>query len=328
MANIKASRIRTARLCIYEERFEHLDDAVYYATASTVEKRKNPLILTVDICSYPEIRELMDVEFETLDPDNWESERAVLIDRLQAIVPGVCARWAADRTLRLAQWTAVHLGCPPDLKCLNLATVSYDCTKCSQHEMIYPGVLADPCLNPQQDTFIPTSMIETYGTGPANPTYERTLLERYSQGPLTFDCLDMPQASTDLAAEVITACGYDPRTVTREEMDGSTTRLTHKKLPVAGSALSSEDICAIRVLSWRRAIPYWALYKDQHQLSIVGNAEAEAARPLETKLWARNAETPYTGEAPWWSCLHCIQRGDETVEALRRHWLDELSISS
>ena len=75
-------------------------------------------------------------------------------------------------------------------------------------------------------------------------------------------------------------------------------------------------------------IPYWALYKDQHQLSIVSGAEAEAARPLETKLWARNAETPYSGEAPWWSCLHCIQREDETVEALRRHWLDELSISS
>ena len=254
MTDIKASRIRTARLCIYEERFERLDNAVYYATTSTVEKRKSPRILTVDICSYPEIRELMDVEFETLDPDSWESERIVFTVRLQAIVPVVCARWTADRTLRLAQWTAAHLGCPPDLKCLNLATVSYDCTKCGQHEMIYPGVLADPCLNPHQDTFIPRPMAETYDTGLANPTYERTLLERYFQGPLTFDCLDMPQASTELAAEVITACGYDPRTVTREEMDSSTTRLTHKKLPVAGSAQSSEDICAIRVLSWRRAV--------------------------------------------------------------------------
>lgn len=166
-----------------------------------------------------------------------EQNCAVLVNRdalapLVAHFPAWVAEWRAEKEevlLALVRATPQFAGVPADVDPLALACLAFDCKACHADALstqvippLYPSLLDHECLYAAVSTDDANARPDPFDAALLWAMYEPSTdmcRERWSSETLRVGVWH------SRAVEIIEACGQDPYTTTREEMDGLGVRL-------------------------------------------------------------------------------------------------------
>ncbi|KAJ3556130.1 hypothetical protein NM688_g2194 [Phlebia brevispora] len=170
---------------------------------------------------------------------------------------------------------------PPDTHVLDLAATAWTCKCCSLHRerhpvLQYPEVLEHGCLNRRMHQF-------EIGMFAHRDEWEYAVRAVTGYRKWTIEPLIMEDAHT-CAVEVIRACGMDPATVTREEMDKLDVRLTCKG---CWKGYSPDPVEIKKIFSWRAALRHYMEHDESHESEDYNGLGQGTYTPIE---WERVAD--------------------------------------
>jgi hypothetical protein len=213
METKKALRIAGELCTVFSHRFSLLKSVVdaFFARTSV----RQPLPYIADICLFPEVRAIVDVDpsMKLIEGD--------LQKELHPILTSLVARWRTDVDSQLLEFAESNLGIAKSTNLSLLASAIFKCSRC-RVGCPYPDILAHRCLQTTSESY-------QYSGNSRDPlrwlTYEGRVQAMYNSFcPWSCNVLES-SPWRERTQSVIRTCGADPRIATCHDMDALDARL-------------------------------------------------------------------------------------------------------
>ncbi|KDQ62605.1 hypothetical protein JAAARDRAFT_465990 [Jaapia argillacea MUCL 33604] len=307
MQSIKEIRLAAELRAATTERLRLLDQLL--ESHHSKQQLKKPFPQTIDFCSLPMFRdvidvptavELADVELGLLDLeptlpaliDSWETTRA---GELLKLIP---SDFLPKRTKKSTR-NVVNM--------LDLAVAIFQCQKCAEIRA-YPSVMVHRCQYSERSSRpdnVPRRDHNHKKTSSlANLEYETTAISAlrshfWSPSSLQWNPW-LPKVSV-----VVKVCGLDPKSATTGDMDKLDARF-NCAICSAGSKGKK-----IEVMDWRTAMDH-CIHRhtrvdlEDMELVLLGNRETKVAKHAERSLDTLGKDSP-SDQDKIWCCCHCAE---------------------
>ncbi|KAI0645563.1 hypothetical protein C8Q79DRAFT_910321 [Trametes meyenii] len=237
MGTIRTARLAQQRREAVIKRLTMLRDTVvaYEASLGPRDATSDLRAEFADLAIMPAVRELVGAPTEAdIDPED--------IDKLQARFPELQNEWRSAREHELASmvWKEVPSAIKDDLSktsssVVELAIVSFRCTRCRREGLRWPNILAHKCSRSDYYSFDD----QAYGNALSYVCGHYGLMS-----PWWARCpFRVAFATKDMRA-MIRLCGYDPFQATFEELQSSGTRLYCK-------------VCSVPSIGYMEVYNWW-----------------------------------------------------------------------
>lgn len=208
MESVKARRLAEEWKSILERRldaFSSMMTSFYSEKRRTIADEMKPLF--ADFAFMPEIRNLIEAPRTT----NITSDTFLAI---RGQVPALIENWEVDVKERLAALITERIDVAENVDPVDLAVAFFECRNC-QAVLEYPDVVGHPCLRPNYYSYMNMSVAGIY---------DRVAFAM--AGARKWSCSTLGVSNTfQRVRSIVQACGKDPSSTTRQEMDDSDIRL-------------------------------------------------------------------------------------------------------
>ncbi|KAI0957121.1 hypothetical protein AcW1_005615 [Taiwanofungus camphoratus] len=224
------------------------------------------------------------------------------------LVPELDAQWQAGTKAQLANLIKEKIDVPENVEPLDLAVAYFKCDNC-QALARYPQVIAHKCLRSSGSEWAMfEELLHSVAGSQHGDPYERLAvsvghISRWSCNNLTID------STMELVQGILLACGKDPRTTTRQEMDNLDVRLCQRSFDGRGikkvmhwrtAASTLKVLLLYSYIRFQVHIKYALDYVEMEDLiwDVANEDETRVAKQLEANCHARLSRD-------YWCCSLC-----------------------
>ncbi|KAI0942892.1 hypothetical protein AcV7_002185 [Taiwanofungus camphoratus] len=283
MQGTRDRRLREERYQILCKRLQDLFRmmiGLYAEARRTAADEFKPFFM--DFALMPEFRAIADAPSNT---NVTNTEFSALRDQ----IPTLTERWRADIKKKLTNLVRKEIKVNKKVDPLDLAVAFFRCYDCST-VLPYPEILAHKCCRPDVSGCITSYCVPDL--------YTRVALSIAGARRWTFGRLEVGR-TLKWVEGIVRACGKDPSSTTREEMDNLDLRLSWTTYPNGIK----------RIKSWRTAAhDSWTSYRQIKEpvWEVVSEEERDKAKELETNYHKRYPKEPK--DDYFWCCSLCTAR--------------------
>ncbi|KAI0943394.1 hypothetical protein AcW1_002566 [Taiwanofungus camphoratus] len=289
MQKIRDRRLTEERYRILRKRLQHLSRmmiGLYAETRRTAADEFKPFFM--DFALMPEFRAIADAPSNTNVTD---TDFFALRDQ----IPTLTERWQADIKNRLTNLVRKNIKVDEKMDPLDLAVAFFRCCDCKT-VLPYPEVVAHKCFRPDYITSYRVPDL-----------YTRVALSIAGAWSWSFDNLEV-RGTLQWVEKIVRACGKDPSSTTRGEMDDMNVRLSRTSY-----AIGIKSIVSWRTAAEDRWIPCHRI--NERVWEVVSEDERDKAKELETNYHKRYPKEPKNDY--FWCCSLCTARGGRFLSIVR-----------
>ncbi|EGO05343.1 hypothetical protein SERLA73DRAFT_157903 [Serpula lacrymans var. lacrymans S7.3] len=291
----KRCRIENLQRPAFRTRFDSLNTSIEDASRATTTKL-DFYPRPVDICHLPEVRRLLDVEYDT------KINYKYLKKELKSIAPGLVGKWYKDVLQNFEDHLRSDIKVDNDVKVLELAAMRFTCRMCSI-TLEYPMVLVHKCLYGRSGCHnIVDTMHKEERKDDLQGVYSTSARAFYGTYPWSCQPIK-PVMWGDRIKNLFKACDQDPGRATAVDMDRRDARVT------CNQCFSSRGRV---VMTWRAALDHCI---SEHRTpnsssikwSLITGREERQARAIEESYMEPRIRK-YEQQQNW-ACLICSRVG-------------------
>ncbi|KAI0928373.1 hypothetical protein AcW1_005636 [Taiwanofungus camphoratus] len=264
MESVKARRLAEEWKSILERRldaFSSMMTSFYSEKRRTIADEMKPLF--ADFAFMPEIRNLIEAPRTT----NITSDTFLAI---RGQVPALIENWEVDVKERLAALITERIDVAENVDPVDLAVAFFECRNC-QAVLEYPDVVGHPCLRPNYYSYMNMSVAGIY---------DRVAFAM--AGARKWSCSTLGVSNTfQRVRSIVQACGKDPSSTTRQEMDDSDIRLWQRN--------RVSHVGVKEITTWRAAAQLKNGCDDGWD--VVSEDEKKRAKELEASYYEKYPDT-------------------------------------